>query len=43
MGVFSPGDCWGGDPKGIAAQSERLLQGDGEVQWLAIVLDFWGD
>lgn len=43
MTIFSPGDCRGGDPKGIAAQSERLLQGDGEVQWLPIVLDLWGN
>lgn len=43
MAIFSPGDCWGGDPKGVAAQSERLLQGDSEVQGLAVVLDFWGN
>lgn len=43
MTIFSPGDSWGGDPKGIAAQSERLLQGDSEVQWFAIILDLWGN
>jgi len=32
MPIFSPGDSGGGDPKGVAAQSERLLQGDSEVQ-----------
>lgn len=41
MTIFSPGDCWGGDPKHITAQSERLLQGDSEVQWLAVILDLW--
>lgn len=43
MTIFSPGDCRGGDPEGITAQSEGLFQGDSEVQWLAIILDFRGD
>jgi len=43
MTIFSPGDCWGGDPEGIAAQSERLLQSDSEVQRLPIILDLWGN
>ena len=43
MTIFSPGDCGGGDPKGIAAQSERLLQGDRKVQRLPIILDLWGN
>lgn len=43
MTIFSPGDCWRGDPKSIAAQSERLLQGDREVPRLPIILDLWGN
>ena len=43
MTIFSPGDGWGGDPEDITGQSERLLQGDGEVQRLVIVLDLWGN
>lgn len=43
MTIFSPCDYWRGDCKGITAQSERLLQGDSEVQGLPVILDFWGN
>lgn len=41
--IFSPGDCRRRDPKDITAKSERLLQGDSEVQWLAVILDLRGN
>jgi len=43
MSIFSPGDGWRGDAKGITAKSERLLQGDGEVNGLAVIGDLWGN
>lgn len=43
MTIFGPGDCWRGDPEGVAAQSERLLQCDSKVQRLAVILDLWGN
>lgn len=41
--VLGPGDGRGGDPEGVAAQSERLLQGDRQVLGLVVVLDLWGN
>lgn len=41
--VLGPGDCRRRDPKGVTAKSERLLQGDSEVQLLAVILDLRGN